>query len=76
MIQLITQIVAAIMVFIFMPVLTFVAIGLWKEMHGDNNWMLRMWARYVMKEVPLSSEEDFINLLQRNTLDDNSTSNR
>ncbi len=70
MITLISYIVAFIMTFVFMPVLAFVAIGIWKEMHGDENWMLRMWARYVMKEVPLSSEDDFINLLQRNTLDD------
>ena len=69
MIELISYIVAFIMTFIFMPILAFVAIMIWKEMNGDKNWGLRMWARYMMKEVPPGSEQDIINLLQRNTLE-------
>jgi len=69
-IAIIQLIVALIMIGVFMPILTFVAIMLWKDTHGDKNWGLRMWARYMMKEVPRESEEDIITLLKRNVLDE------
>jgi len=67
-IEIIQLIVSFVMLAIFMPILTGMAIMLWKEMHGDENWGLRMWARYMMKEVPRESEDDIVSLLKRNTL--------
>lgn len=67
MFNIITSIVAIITICIFWP---FVAIMIWKDLHGDKNWALRMWVRYVMKEVPRESEDDIVSLLKRNVLDE------
>jgi len=69
-VNIITSIVAIITICIFWPILTFVAIMIWKDLHGDKNWALRMWVRYVMKEVPRESEDDIVSLLKRNVLDE------
>lgn len=53
-----------------MPALTILIIIIWKDLHGDKNWALRMWVRYVIKEVPRESEDDIVSLLKRNVLDE------
>lgn len=58
------------MLCLFMPALTILIIIIWKDLHGDKNWALRMWVRYVIKEVPRESEDDIVSLLKRNVLDE------
>ena len=70
MINIIQLIVALIISCVFMPFLTFLAIIIWKDLHGDKNWGLKMWVRYMMNGVPRESEEDIVSLLKRNTLDE------